>query len=139
MAANTAPIFVLTPNIGLGRLAAANTARDGSGTITTVFTAGADGSRIETITFNSAQAAAAASTAMVGRIFISDTAGTNHRLLQEIAIPTATPSLTAVGATVTMVFPGGLTIPSGTILSATISVYAGVQDQFDVIVRGGDY
>ncbi len=49
MAANTAPIFVLTPNIGAASVSTANTARDGTGTIATIFTAGANGSRIEEI------------------------------------------------------------------------------------------
>lgn len=141
MSANTTPIFTLTPNIGMARITTATPARDGSGSVATAFTAGASGSRVETVTFNSAQAAAGASSAMVGRVFISDTAGSgsNLRLLSEIAIATVTPSATAIGATQTISYPGGLIIPSGSWLGAAISVYAGVADQMDVITRGGDY
>jgi hypothetical protein len=139
MPANTSPIFVLTPNVGMARLAAANTARDGSGSISTVFTAGSNGSRVDSITFNSAQASAAASSTMVGRVFITDNAGANPRLLQEVVIAPVTASNTVIGATQTITFTNGLVIPSGTLLKVAISVYAGVQDQMDVIARGGDY
>lgn len=139
MAANTNPIFTLTPNIGRQRLAAANTARDGSGTTPTAFTPGTNGSRVDSITWTSAQATAAASSAMVGRVFITDNAGANNRLIAEIAIPTLTPSTTVIGATVTYYWPGGLDLVSGQLLTICQSIFAGVQDQMDVITRGGDY
>lgn len=139
MAANIYPIFTLVPVIGFGRIAAANTARDGSGALVTLLTASTDGTRVESVAFTSAQATAAASSAMVGRLFISDTAGANPRLLQEIAMATITASNTVIGAANVIYFPGGLVLPSGTILYATQSIYAGVQDQTDVIARGGNY
>ena len=47
MAANTSPIFVGTPNTGIyAGITAANTATDGTGTVYTVFTAGANGSYV---------------------------------------------------------------------------------------------
>ena len=49
---NTSPIFTLVPNVGFARLAAANTARDGSGTVTTIFTAGTEGSLLNKITLH---------------------------------------------------------------------------------------
>lgn len=141
MPANTTPIFTLTPNIGAVRLAEANNARNGSGSVPTLFTAGENGSRVESVTFTSAQASAAASSAMVGRLYLSDQAGSgsNYRLLQEVAIATVTPSNTAIGAQQQILFPGGLILPSGSVLACAISVYAGAQDQFDVIARGGNY
>lgn len=139
MAANTTPIFVLTPNCATNVIAAANTARDGSGALVTLFTAGSNGSRLDFVTFNSAQATAAASSAMVGRVFITDNAGANPRLLAEVALPTITASNTVVGQTQTVSFNNGLIMSSGQIVKCTISIYAGVQDQFQVIGRGGDY
>ena len=64
MPANQRPIFVLTPNCPVinipGVVASANTARDGSGTLGTnifnLFTAGSNGSRVDSIKFTSAQA-----------------------------------------------------------------------------------
>ena len=48
MPANTAPIFTLTPDVqwGTTTVATANTAKDGTGTVLTVFTAGANGSYV---------------------------------------------------------------------------------------------
>ncbi|MFY8165200.1 MAG: hypothetical protein ACOVJ8_01330 [Sediminibacterium sp.] len=51
MPANTTPIFVLTPNTSTATIDAANTARDGSGTLVTAFTAGASGSRVDFVQF----------------------------------------------------------------------------------------
>lgn len=139
MAVNTTPIFPLTPVIGYARLTAANTARDGSGSLSTLVTGDTDGTRVDYITFTSAQATAAANSAMVGRVFITDNAGSNPRLLSEIAISAVTASNTAIGATQTITFAGGLIIPSGVVLKVAISVYAGAQDQVDVIARAADY
>jgi hypothetical protein len=50
MAANTAPIFSRTPAMGWGTITAANTAKDGTGTVVTIFTADAvEGSYVEGI------------------------------------------------------------------------------------------
>lgn len=137
--ANFSPIFVLTPNCPTATIAASNTARDGSGTLVTLFTAGASGSRVDYVKFTSAQATAAACSAMVGRVWLTDTAGANPRLIEEVAIVTATASNTVIGATSTITFIGGLVIASGQIVKVTQSIYAGVQDQFQVVARGGDY
>jgi len=139
MPANTTPIFVLTPKIGQARVAAANTASDGSGALTTLFTAGTDGSRVDRITVRNSQVTAAASSAMVVRVFITDTSGTNPRLYAEAALATATRSASAIGATTTITFLGGLIIRSGQLIQVCQSVYAGAQDQNDFTAEGGDY
>lgn len=139
MAPNTLPIFTLTPNIGLTSLAAANTASDGSGTLATLFTAGSNGSRVERLRFRNAQITAAASSAMVIRFFITDTGGANPKLLYEIALATATRSVSVVGAGGTHEFQNGLIIPSGTLIKVCQSVYAGAQDLMHYVAEGGDY
>lgn len=139
MAANTTPIFVLTPNVGFARVTAANTASDGSGSPTTVFTAGSNGSRLDRITVRNSQATAAASSAMVCRVFVTDTAGANPRLHSENALAAATRSPSAVGATTTFNFIGGLLLESGQLVQVCQSVYAGAQDQNDYVAEGGDF
>lgn len=139
MPANTSPIFVLTPRTVIAEITGSNTARDGSGTLNPLLTAGTNGIRVDFITFISAQQTPAASSAMVGRIFCTDTSGLNPRLLSEVALATITPSATVVGQTQTIYYANGLLLSSGQQLSATISVYAGVQDKYHVIARGGDY
>lgn len=139
MAANTSPIFTLTPNCPVVAVAAANTARDGSGTLVTLFTAGANGSRVESITFTSAQATAAVNSAMVGRVFLTDDTGANPRLISEVVIAAVTASNTVIGAASTISYSNGLIIPTGCILKVAQSIYAGVQDQMHVVARGGNY
>ncbi len=139
MPANTVPVFTKTPKIGMCSVNSANTACDGSGTLTTLFTAGDNGSRIERIRYSNAQVAPAASSAMVIRVFITDTSGANPTLLTEIPLVTATRSATTVGAGGAYTFPNGLVVPAGTIIKVTQSVYAGVQDLMHYVAEGGDY
>ena len=139
MPANTSPIFTLTPNASAVNIAAANTARDGSGTLVTAFTAGSNGSRVDFITFTSAQATAAASAARVQRVFLTDASGLNPRLIQEIVLAAVTASNTAIGATSTITFTNGLVIKSGQLIKVSQSVYGSAADATDVLVRGGDY
>lgn len=131
--------FTATPRATTSRIAAANTARDGSGTLITSFTAGASGSRLDFITFTSAQLTPAASSLRICRVFLSDTSGLNPRLISEVSLPAVTASNTAIGATATITFTNGLVIGSGQIVYTTQSVYAGAQDQTDVLARGGDF
>lgn len=151
--ANNSPIFVGMTNIGRTRISGSNTASDGTGTIYTFYTSGLSGSRVDSITFTSAASASAASSAMVGKIFMGDIGGTSFRIIQEVAISAVTRTNTVIGATQTIDFvngyilPSGVSIgyrngfilPSGSILGATITVYAGNTDQMDVIGKGGDF
>jgi len=139
MAANFSPIFTLTPNAAVSTIAAANTARDGSGTLVTAFTAGANGSRVDFITFTSSQATAAASAARVQRVFLTDTSGLNPTLIQEIVLAAVTASTTAIGATSTITFTNGLVIASGQIIKVSQSIYGSAADGTATLVRGGNY
>ena len=138
MAANITPIFVLVGNIKPARIAAANTAADGSGTLVTLITAGASGSRVDGVRFRST-AVFATSAANVHRIFLSDTAGTNDRLIGEVATATATRTSTAVGATSIFTFDQPIIMLSGQIMSVNQCNYTGTQDQFDACPFAGDY
>ena len=145
MAANTTPIFILTPNVGSARLVAANTASDGSGTVYQLIAAGSNGTRVDAVRFRNSQASAAASTAMVHRIFYSPTVTTgapgsgSYKLVGEVATATATRSTSAVGATSIYTFDIPLFMASGSALYVCQSAYAGVQDQFDAQAFAGDY
>jgi len=139
MPANTSPIFTLTPNAAVSTIAAANTARDGSGTLVTAFTAGANGSRVDFITFTSSQATAAASAARVQRVFLTDTSGLNPTLIQEVVLAAVTASNTAIGATSTITFTNGLVIASGQIIKVSQSIYGSAADGTATLVRGGNY
>lgn len=139
MAANTNPIFIRQGNFTVGRIAAANTASDGSGTLVTIVTAQTDGTRVDGVRFINSQATAAASGAKVLRVFLSDTAGANFRLIGEVAMATATRSTTVIGATAIYTFDQPIIMKSGQIMSVCMSVYVGVQDQTDACAFAGDY
>lgn len=139
MPANTSPIFTLTPRAVTAIIAAANTARDGSGALVDVMTAGSNGSRVDFITFTSSQATAAASAARVQRVFLTDTSGLNPRIISEVVLSAVTASNTAIGATATITFTNGLILASGQKIQVAQSVYGSAADATSVLVRGGDY
>jgi len=82
----TAPVFASTIKCGIVQATAANTNRDGSGTIATVFSAGSSGSRVECVHI----VATGTTTAGVVRLYVHD--GSNARLIKEIMVTAITPS-----------------------------------------------
>lgn len=139
MAKTFKPPFAQTPKCASVTLAAANTATDGSGTIATLYTAPAEGAFVKRITWTSAQATAAASSAMVGKIWYSTDGGTTWFIKTEVAIPTATRSTTVIGATNYVDFPSGWTIDGNAKVGVTQSVRAGAQDDMDVMAEVVEY
>ena len=139
MPANTAPIFTQFPNCPVVTITAANTARDGSGSLVTLFTAGTNGSLLSKVTFTNSQATAGVSVLKVMRIFVTDTAGANPKLRGEVLLPTLTPSNTVIGATATFTFTDGLVLKSGQIVKVSQSLCATAADNSDVVAEGGDY
>lgn len=134
MAANAN--FSATPRIGAVVISTANTNRDGTGTIGTVFTAGASGSRIDGIVI---QATGTTTGGMV-RLFVHD--GTNARLFDEAPVIAITPSgtapafSTALGNSAPLAtgrYP--LMLPSGWSLRAATNN----AESFNVIALGGDF
>ena len=85
---SSAAAYASTPATAHGQVSTANTARDGTGTIATILTAGASGTRIDDIDI----VAAGTTTAGVVRLFLHD--GTNARLYKEILVSAITPSAT---------------------------------------------
>ena len=139
MAANTTPIFTKQGNFTPARIAAANTAADGSGTLVLLVTAVTDGTRVDGVRFINSQATAAASGAKVLRIFLTDTGGINPRLIGEVVMAAATRSTTVIGATSIYTFDQAIIMKSGQLILVCMSVYAGAQDQTDAIAYAGDY
>lgn len=128
------PQYAAAPKCGMAQIATANAARDGTGTLGTVFTAGASGSRIDAILLK----ATAATTAGMVRLFVSD--GTNHRLITELPVQAQTPSGTAPGweaqlttGNLSQVLP--LVMPNGYSLRASTHN----AESFNVIALGGDF
>lgn len=82
----TAAQYAATPATAVAQISAANTGRDGTGTIVDVVTAGANGTRVDDVTV----VATGTTTAGVVRLFLHD--GTNTRLWKEILVAAITPS-----------------------------------------------
>lgn len=130
----TAPAYAATPRCGIGQVSVANTARDGTGTLATIFQAGASGSRIDAINLK----AVGTTTAGMLRLFLHD--GTNARLLTEVPVVASTPSGTLPAweaqlnvNTMTQVLP--LVLPTGYSLRASTNN----AETFNIIALGGDF
>jgi hypothetical protein len=123
-----APAFAATPRAACGALATANTKRDGTDTIVTVFTAGASGSKIEEVRITPA----ATTTAGMVRLYLYD--GSTYYLLSEHAIAAKTLSAT-VGATTTTLNYDNLLLPSGWSLRASTEKSEAIK----VFAFGGDF
>jgi hypothetical protein len=80
--------YASTVRTAQAQVSTANTNRNGTGTIVTVFTAGSSGSRIDDIYIT----ATGTTTAGVVRLFLND--GTNTYLFEEILVTAITPSTT---------------------------------------------
>lgn len=135
MAANTAPIFPLTPNVAWGTVAAANTAKDGTGTVVTVFTAGANGGRLDKIKIR----AAGTNIATALRVFINNGATNaiagNNTLFMEATIAATT--LSEVAALADNEIYLGLVLPAG--YKANITIGTTIAAGLAVTGVGGNY
>lgn len=134
-AANQQPIFPNKGNIAFGTLLTANTAKDGTGTVVTVFTAGADGSRIDTIKVRSTGTAVAS----VLRIFLNNglvnTTASNNTLYIEVSLPAITLSEAAAQTDIELAL--NIALPAGWKVNCTIGTT--VAAAWAVTGVGGDY
>ena len=126
--------YAATPKIGIGQISTANTNRDGTGTIGTILTAGASGSRVDAIVVKATDT----TTAGTVRLFIHD--GVNARLLTELPVVAVTPSATLPawgvqlnGSTMSQLLPFAL--PTGYSLRASTEK----AETFNLIAFGGDF
>lgn len=141
MAKTFAPPYPQSPKLDGAVLAAANTARDGSGSITTICTVGSDDGVVKRIRFVPAQLTAAAFAAKVACLFYSTDGGTTWNFLDDRGMATVTPSTTVatgVGQAV-FSFPDLLGLQASYKLGATITVYGSAADRTQVIVERADY
>lgn len=157
MAANTSPIFPLTPNAGVLNVllttAVTNTkAYDGTDTAGTAlalcYTAGANGSKVDginvSLTSTNGATASGTTNATVVRFWLNNgsanTTATNNQLIGELAIPAATLVALATGINTTYSFAFNRAIPAGyKIYAGTTVAIGGTNCAVLVAVNGGDY
>jgi hypothetical protein len=125
----TDPVFASTPVSAVGQVSAANTNRDGTGTIATVKTAGASGTRIEYVRV----VATGTTTAGVVRLFLHD--GSNARLIAEVLVDAVTPGTTTEVFSADWAPNEPIHIPTGYSLRASTHN----AETFNVFVHGGDF
>ncbi len=127
----SAPAYAATPRIASAAVSTANTARDGTGTIATVLTAGSNGTKVEEIVVV-ATADPADSTVP---IFLHD--GSTYYYFDEFDIGNPAAASTTVAPYRTYRLYDNLVLPASWSVRASITVAltAGV---VNVFVRGGD-
>lgn len=132
------PQYAAVPKIGSVVISTANTSRDGTGTLGTVFTAGSLGSRIDTVEIQ----ATGTTTAGMVRLFIHD--GTNAMLFAELPVVATTPSATIPAFSSSIsgdsggminAFPLPFSLPTGWSLRASTHN----AESFNIIAFGGDF
>lgn len=137
MAVNRRPVFSYKGDIqwSAAAILAANTAKDGTGTVTTVYTAGADGGFINKLVVKPI----GTNVATVVRVFINNgganTTAANNTYLTDATIPATT--LTEVAAQTEVSIPINIPIPASYKINVTLgtAVAAGVQ----ITAVGGSY
>ena len=110
--------YVVTPKNGaFVQVSTANTNRDGTGTLGTVFTAASSsaGSRIDRVAIK----ATGTTTAGMIRLFVANSAATSIRLIKEIPVIAITPSGTQPSFGVEVVFDNGLILENAATLRAS--------------------
>lgn len=137
MAINTTPIFSKKGDIQwtAAALTAANTAKDGTGTVSTVFTAATDGAFVQKLVAR----AMGSNVVTVLRVFInngsSNTTAANNVLVGEMTMPATT--LTEIAALPPYELALNYALPAGFKINCTLgtTVAAG----YAVSVFGGNY
>ena len=125
-----APAFISTPRLTSASISTANTAIDGSGTITSLITGVTAGTRILEIDVQNS----ATSTAGLVNLFISTNSGTTWTLFDQITVSAATVSTTVKGNRNTATYTN-LILPSA---SAQLGVTTTISQATNVFALGGD-
>lgn len=147
MAANTSPIYTLTPNINSVLVTAAKADSSGAGTIATdlfkAFTAGANGSFIDRVRWMPVATTPTTMTATVGRVFISSvtsgaTTSANTYLWAEVVLPAVAADNASTNVSPIDIAFGFYINASYTILVANHAAPA-ASTNWRALVIGGDY
>lgn len=129
---STAPAFTATPNVGLGLVPGTlDTSLTAPTNVTTVFTAGASGSKVDQVTLTGVGTTVAG----VVNLFILRSAV--YYLVDQFLITALTSSTTAIAFTATHTYENFL-LANGDVLKVTNTV-SGNQSLIQVACYGGDF
>lgn len=133
----TTPNFAATPRTSTGVITTANTNTDGTtGTRTTLFTAGANGSRVDSIQIKGIVAEGTTQAADVVRLWINN--GTNSRLWKEVLIAAGSGNVSTTVANSETTVPAGIDLPANYIIEGSTHT-GGSTASYHGTVFGGDY
>ena len=141
MPANTNPIFSAKGAIQWNPaiLIAANTAKDGTGTVATVFTGNATGNNAGNFVQRLVARPLGTNVATVLRVFVNNgstnTTALNNSLIAELTLPATT--LSEVAAQPDYVLPLNFAVPAGYKINCTIGT--AVAAGYALTVIGGEY
>ena len=132
MAENNNPLFTQVAVIGIAEISDANTNRDGTGSIETVVTGSANGTRINKIVIQ----AIVTTTAGIIRLYIFDGVETTV-LWKEVEVSAITVSGTVIGfnSIISLVGELALVLPNG----YELKVSTHNAEAFKVFAHGGNY
>ena len=132
--ANTNPIFALTPDVPIVTVTAATTDRTGATTtnLVNLLTATSSGTKVTQI----GAKVAGNNVATLVLIFITDTAGANPKLFDEIALPAVTASNQATSQRQVNVY-SDLQLKAGQIVKVGATVVSG--GNINIFAVKGDY
>lgn len=126
----TSPVFIGTPRIDTANVATANTAKDGTGTITVLTTGATNGTRILEIVVKSQVTTAAGNVC----IFLSTDSGTTWRLFDEFLQGVVTSSATSSSYRASRSYTN-LLLKDGT---HRLGVTTTISQSINVMAFGGD-
>lgn len=133
----TAANFAATPRLSSGTVNTANPNTDGTtGTRADIFTAGASGSRIDSVIIKGIVAEGATQAADTVRLWLYD--GTNAHFFKEQLIPAGGGAVSATVANAEYTIALGIQLPNGWKLQASTKV-GGSTGSYHVSASGGDY
>jgi hypothetical protein len=123
--------FIFTPRLGNASLSAANTAINGTGTITPLLAGVANGTRVLRVEVQNS----ATSVAALVNLFLSVDSGTTWRLYEQIQVTAQTPSTTVKAARNVLIF-NDLVLPSAAV---RLGVTTTIAQATEVFAFGGDF
>jgi len=124
------PQFINTPRIEQANVASANTAIDGTGTITPLISGASGGTRVLEIVVKQAATSAAA----VINLFLTTDGGTTWRCFDSIGVVATTPSTTVASARTSRLYSNLLLASS----SHRVGFTTTIAQSTNVIAFGGD-
>jgi hypothetical protein len=130
MAQNQKPLFAYTPQLAFVTISTANTARDGSGTLGTLYIAPTGGCKITKFWFK----AQSTTTAGMIRFFVTDVNGANPTLFLEMNTTAITPSA-AVSSNTSSYLDADFQLKAGQV----IKVSTEKAEIFNVFAMVGDF